>query len=52
MAYKDVFHAVFQGMLVYMRFWKCIYAWKRIFSLSKKKKKKKKEKKERKKAFI
>lgn len=39
MAYKDVFHAVFQGTLVYMRFWKCMYAWKNIFSLSKKKKK-------------
>ena len=37
MAYKDVFHAVFRGTLVYMRFWKCMYAWKNILSLSKKK---------------
>lgn len=34
MAYKEAFHAVFQGMLVYMRSWKCLYAWKSIISLS------------------
>lgn len=35
-AYREAFHAVFQGMLVYMRFWKCLYAWKSIISLSNK----------------